>query len=65
MKRYAVAYYDFDHELKAEIVEANTWRGALQDAFGVAQHLPAGDNLETLKQEAADQDWMFDIVEIP
>jgi len=66
MRYYAVAYYNFggEGELQIKITKALSWRDALQRAFGAAQYLPTAIKLETAKQIATDQDWMFDVVEI-
>lgn len=64
--RYAVAYMDpkYSVALEIRIIEAENWRNALQDAFGMAQHLPTGDDLKSAKKRAYLNDWEFDVVEI-
>lgn len=68
-KKYAVAYMNFsDNDLQIKIVNAPDWKSAAGAAFperidlDVTESLP--DNLEAAKEEAFDQDWLFDVVEI-
>lgn len=69
MSKWAIAHISFyDNELRIEIVESDSWHGAL------SQHsqLRDGDtdyidytSLETAKKSAFDQDAMVDVIKIP
>ena len=60
--RYAVAYV-FDNDLKIKIVEAVGWRAALEKAFPALRWLKLMD-LEKTKEEAFNNDILFDVKEI-
>lgn len=64
--RYAVAHMSFfDNDLKVKVVKGvANWKGALAEAFDItADDLP--DAMEEAQEEAFNQDWLFDAVEIP
>lgn len=74
MPRYAVGYTNaFDNILTVKIVEAIDWRTALIDsgllgrdkegAANTVASLPEG--MEEAKEEAFNQDWQFDVIEVP
>jgi hypothetical protein len=67
MKKWAVSYLNFfdnEFELLLKVVEAESERDALEAAFpGLAENV-RWDNLETAKDDAFNQDWLFEIVEI-
>ena len=67
MKRFAVAVINFiDNStlLEIKVIQASGWAAALETAFpGYAENLTESD-LEKAKDEADNQDWQFDIVEV-
>lgn len=74
MKKYAVGWINFfDNDLQIKIVEIEEsgnksydWRDALEAAFpGYAENVAfAGDNMDLAKEEAFNQEWLFDVKEI-
>lgn len=67
MKRFAVGHFSlFTNELKIEIIEANSWYGALMShsAFSDDECTLSSESLELAKQDAFDQDQMIDVVTI-
>ena len=64
MKRYAVGYFNhYDNDLQVKVVEAADWKDALGKAFDHAKYVTS-DDMEEAKDEAINQDWAFDAVEI-
>jgi len=66
MKKYAVSYMDFfDNDLTTRIVEVDgDWKDALKEAFPRTSNDIHGDEIEEVKDNAFDQDWLFEVVEI-
>lgn len=64
MKKFAVAFVDFafKNDLQIKFVEAEDWRQALNKTFG-PRYLES-ESLEDAKEEAFNQDWLFDVKEI-
>jgi len=67
MKRFAVAFLNqFDNVLELKIVEANDWKSALEAAKpGYLEHIKQFDTIEQAAEEAFNQEWNFNVVEIP
>lgn len=65
MPKFAVAHTNlYENTTVVEIVKANSWHEALEEAFpGYVENLNI-DNMEDAKEEAFNQDWMFDVKEI-
>lgn len=62
MNKYAVAFVDFfENDLQIKIVEAIDWKQALIKAFGIVF---TSETLEKAKEEAFNQDCLFDVKEI-
>ncbi len=67
MKTFAVSYFSFlNNQLKTKIVRATTWKDALAKTFkGSESCADLTDDMEIAKEAAFNQDWMFDVVEVP
>ena len=67
MKRFSVAFINmFDNILELKIVEASDWKSALEAAKpGYLQNVQQFDTIEQAAESAFDQDWNFNVVEIP
>lgn len=66
MKKFAVAWVDeFDHDLQLYLVEATDWRDALEKAKpGYVENVKDCETIEAAKQEAFNQEWNFNVIEI-
>ena len=67
MKNFAVAYMNFfDSDLKLKTAWAAGWKEALKGAFpDEHENVRNIDSIEEAKEEAFNQDWLFDVIEIP
>ena len=70
MTKYAVAHMDFfNNILVCKIVEVEdnqSWKDALAKAMNLkdSSELEIDDFIETAKEDAFNQDWLFDVVKI-
>ena len=68
MKKYAVAFISFiENDLQIEIVLTDgSWKDALVDSQFIDKDIcdTLDDFIETAKQQAFDQDWLFEVKEI-
>lgn len=64
--RYVVTIYDcFEGDMQSKLVSADSWREALREVDQEkASYLPGGLNLRDAQDHAADQDWLFTVVEV-
>jgi len=67
MKNFAVASVSFlDNDLTLKVTKATDWRDAFRKTFpGESEYLPSELSLEEAKEEAFNQDWLFNVIEIP
>ena len=64
MKRFVVSHIHLmDNDLKSEVVEADSWYEALCIYLDCDPELDTND-IEKAKDDSADQDWLFDVLEI-
>jgi len=65
LSKYAVAFINFyDNKLRIEIVNASDWKDAFGIAFPGYEDSISSDDIESAKQEAFNNDWMFEVVEL-
>jgi len=67
MTKYAVAYISFfENDLQIKVVEADSWKQALAEAFGEDKlnSVACEATLEDAKVEAFNQAWLFSVEEI-
>jgi hypothetical protein len=66
MRKFAVSFISlFDNKLQLKIVEANTWREALETSgFLTVEDLPLEIEMEKAQEAALDMEFQFEIVEI-
>ncbi len=59
---FIVAFTNFfDNDLKIKIVKAKDWKAAIKDAFNLEFE---SDDLETAKEDAFNQDVLFEVKEV-
>lgn len=64
--RYCVAFISFhNNELVQEIIEANSWKEALQKHSMIDYDIKVSDDMETAKVEFFDGDAVFSVIELP
>jgi len=62
--QYAVTYMSlFDHNMETQIVEADDWKEAFNAAL--PEVFLEAEDLEDAKDEAFNQDWVFEVVPVP
>lgn len=63
MAKFAVGYLtSFENCLSVKVVEAEDWRSALEAAQPGISGCVTSNDMEYAKDEAANQDWYFDVV---
>ena len=64
--RYVVTIYDcFEGNMQSKLVSASSWRDAVKAMDQEkASYLPNHISLREAQDHAADQDWLFTIVEV-
>lgn len=70
MKKFAVAYMNFsDNDLTVKVIKAESWKEALENRLSELYPdsedcYEFSDNIEVEKEEAFNQDWLFDVTEV-